>query len=524
MSFPKLFAQSVGLNCELGFNKTYMQSIAGVAVYGEFTYVAQNISSTDFGEAVFLQKIDTLGNVIWDKMLPLYDYELPLVSEIQVTGTGDVFCIGRGRQQCDVVDAEDLFILKISPEADSVWCYITTVPNYTYSNITGFTSDSLGNVIFNFGSSASNPPQTKIYTCNSSGQVIDSLFAQVHVLDHLVNFTGYAKVGSNENILYGLASTGIPTNTKVFSTYIQSMEVIQDTLFILTSDSIFKLDTAFHILSGTTIGGFTAYSNLQVSSDKIELLSVTPSEVYIHSLTRLLQHFQTDTIPVVSGQNSYLSYNEEHFSIAWDVELFLGSVVKYLDYSRKSPENIFVHSTDIGITQMVVTDSIIQFYDATSFFLNISVDVLVKNIGNKTLNSCRLNCLKSPSYFACVSIMYKKYFTNLNLAPGESVWFSLDTVMRSFLYLSQFPSGLIQSQVCVYTSHPNYLTDLDVSNDYICKNVQAGYVGLETHTPPSNVTLRKIIDITGRETTFRPNTPLIYIYSDGSVKRVYRME
>jgi hypothetical protein len=40
--------------------------------------------------------------------------------------------------------------------------------------------------------------------------------------------------------------------------------------------------------------------------------------------------------------------------------------------------------------------------------------------------------------------------------------------------------------------------------------------------PPAQ--LIKIVDYLGRETDFRPNTPLVYIYSDGSTKRVFRIE
>ena len=34
----------------------------------------------------------------------------------------------------------------------------------------------------------------------------------------------------------------------------------------------------------------------------------------------------------------------------------------------------------------------------------------------------------------------------------------------------------------------------------------------------------KIVDYLGRETSFKPNTPLIYLYSDGSTKRIMRLE
>lgn len=36
--------------------------------------------------------------------------------------------------------------------------------------------------------------------------------------------------------------------------------------------------------------------------------------------------------------------------------------------------------------------------------------------------------------------------------------------------------------------------------------------------------LIKIVDLTGRETPFKPNTPLIYIYSDGTTEKVFKME
>lgn len=36
--------------------------------------------------------------------------------------------------------------------------------------------------------------------------------------------------------------------------------------------------------------------------------------------------------------------------------------------------------------------------------------------------------------------------------------------------------------------------------------------------------LVKITDLMGRETVFAPNTPLIYVYSDGSVRRVFEFE
>ena len=49
------------------------------------------------------------------------------------------------------------------------------------------------------------------------------------------------------------------------------------------------------------------------------------------------------------------------------------------------------------------------------------------------------------------------------------------------------------------------------------------YTGLE-EIIQSEKELIKIIDFMGRETEFKPNTPLIFIYSDGTRERVMEIE
>ena len=45
-----------------------------------------------------------------------------------------------------------------------------------------------------------------------------------------------------------------------------------------------------------------------------------------------------------------------------------------------------------------------------------------------------------------------------------------------------------------------------------------------TDLNPTHKKLLKILDVLGRETSFKPNTPLIYVYNDGSIEKVFEVD
>lgn len=71
------------------------------------------------------------------------------------------------------------------------------------------------------------------------------------------------------------------------------------------------------------------------------------------------------------------------------------------------------------------------------------------------------------------------------------------------------------------TANGNYAVEVTVAG---CSTVSAceliDFIGI-SELNPTEKQLLKIVDLTGRETTFKANTPLIYIYSDGSTERVF---
>ena len=65
-----------------------------------------------------------------------------------------------------------------------------------------------------------------------------------------------------------------------------------------------------------------------------------------------------------------------------------------------------------------------------------------------------------------------------------------------------------------------FVTQNNCSDTSDCINIST--LGLEAHQPSKN--LIQILDMMGRETTFKPNTPLIYVYDDGSTEKVFTIE
>ena len=71
-------------------------------------------------------------------------------------------------------------------------------------------------------------------------------------------------------------------------------------------------------------------------------------------------------------------------------------------------------------------------------------------------------------------IFYTNEFTNINLAANDSIWINLGLVS----YNTYLFTDTIDIDLCVYTSHPNHVTDTIVPNDQFCTKVFFGIVGL----------------------------------------------
>ena len=70
-----------------------------------------------------------------------------------------------------------------------------------------------------------------------------------------------------------------------------------------------------------------------------------------------------------------------------------------------------------------------------------------------------------------------------------------------------------------------FMVDSDVSFSNNCNYPEScGGSTVNLSVVNASKNLIQILDLMGRETSFKPNTPLIYVYDDGSTEKVFRIE
>lgn len=105
--------------------------------------------------------------------------------------------------------------------------------------------------------------------------------------------------------------------------------------------------------------------------------------------------------------------------------------------------------------------------------------------------------------------------------PTTMVYTSTDSRIGGDVGNSGFPSGVyLDGSLDQLAIWDRELTPSEIT--FLCDNNNT--LTINETSKDSEKELMKIIDFMGRETEFKPNTPLIYIYNDGSTKRVMEMK
>ena len=107
--------------------------------------------------------------------------------------------------------------------------------------------------------------------------------------------------------------------------------------------------------------------------------------------------------------------------------------------------------------------------------------------------------------------------TCLNVANGNNTNITAST---TFQYNSNLSCIQVDDAVWSTANWTNIDPQTSFSED--CNNDCSSPASLSELTTSKN--LIQIFDLMGRETSFKPNTPLIYVYDDGSIEKVFSVE
>ncbi|WP_146194127.1 T9SS type A sorting domain-containing protein [Brumimicrobium oceani] len=462
---------SQGLNGEIALNDDYNQVSENVVVIDEFSYFIKQQSSSGFFTYCDLIKADTAGNIVWNTPITLQSVEYLRGMEIIPSENGGVYILGHARPGCDYGDDNFDFLQKYNASGALIWNR-NFLDSDNYDNkMTGLSLGQNNELCI----SRSSPQESNIYTLNYDGIFLDTLNVNKTYLESIINFTGYSKIAHNGISIFGFDNNGNTISSVDFSSRVKDMEVLNDTLYALTSDSIFSFNTNFQTIESSTIAGYNGYSNLKVGNNKIEFVSQGVNDQFILTVNRQLAINDVLAIPAKIDADQPKDFNDIHFTTTINFNLTSYKSIRHLDFSRESTQDAVINSTDIGIVDIQQTQvSAIHNPGFEGIYtIKLWADVMIKNYGNKTLESCRINHKISPG--VCGYTYYTEQFENLNLAPNDSMWVSLGFMHNNTYY---FTDSTISLDICVYTSHPNSKTDLNVPNDNYCEEIIFGTLDL----------------------------------------------
>jgi hypothetical protein len=501
---------------EIGFNADYNQLSKGAVVIGDHSYWVRSQSVTPgFFTYHFFTKLDTLGNVLFDNLIPL-NVELAEVKGVESSIDNSVYLYGQAWPVCDVASGCFWFVYKYDLNGAVIWSKTWDNESCSDVSMSGLSTTNSGEFYVNIVNNA----VSKIYTLSASGIETDSLTITAFNLQRISSTSAFTHVASKNNVLYGIDNSGGITDSIHYTTSVQGLEVVNDSVFILTQDSIFVYNASLQVISAGNVVGTNLYSDLMVSNGDIQFVSNQGNSIRLHALTHDLVEIQNTIFPVEVDDGDHITYGDKHLVTTINHTLTEYRAVRVVDYSRLSNQDELVNWTDIGIVDIFPVQTTVESFGQPGVYTyEIWADVLVKNFGNNTLNGCRINHIISP-FGICQPYVFTEYYNNLTLQPGDSVWIPLGSFHTG---VSGFMSDTLSVDICLYTSHPNALTDLVMANDSYCESIVLGYVGLD-ELEQNKKELVRVIDLMGRETGDQPNTLLIYVYSDGTTEKVYKLE
>ena len=533
-----------GLNVELGFNNAISQSAFPVLNYGGNSYF---IRYEDFPEFSYskqiLSKHDTLGNLLWERDVEFdsvflanidqWDTKPKQTLELLADSSG-VYLFAYGLLgQCDVLGDAIVLVDKISHNGQKLWTHNKSFPfggfsNNEFEGASGFSLDETGKLYL----MRNEENVSSIITLNAfDGSQTDSLSVDLNTATSILQTNDLGFLVAEENEIKKIDSSGVTIQVFSFDQRIKELLKFNSQFYALIGDSIVGINDSLTEFNYYYDVNYSDLQKLKVIDDQLWLTSQSNENTLVlnfgqvngieimKSIPKAMQLFSFRS----NDFNGVFDFDKYHITFVELFELTERKSLRYLDYSLKDSEQFQRIDSDVGVVGIEVTDANIS-YSTSQLNIQLSGKVCIKNFGNNPINSVRINNFHYVNYFNCSFEAFSEVFNNVNILPNDTAWFYCSDLHRSFGFYSPSMEGNpINQNICVYSSHPNNLVDLNVGNDEGCELLVLGFHGIGTiSSNNSNHKLIKIVDVLGRETIKQPGHLLFYIYDDGQVEKVFQ--
>jgi hypothetical protein len=159
----------------------------------------------------------------------------------------------------------------------------------------------------------------------------------------------------------------------------------------------------------------------------------------------------------------------------------------------------------------------------------VEVEIKFNNISNDELAGVQFD-IDNVEFYSFYGGDIEMYDLTISFGPSTVIAFSLNgnTIPPSNSILTKIKMKVIDqnTDVCINNTVVSNLSGIEIPSipgdcfSYGTLTIDP-ILGSMSH---QNRELVTIIDQLGRETPFKPNTPLIYIYDDGSTEKVFTIE
>ena len=473
-----------GLNFETGYNNFYDQSADAVLSVGDHSYMAYVEESSNSYSDGYLLKYDSLGNVLWSENVVSGGSLFLKISALLPAQDGGVYVCGSGRLQCEI-DEFFVFVNKISTDGELIWENVledsSTDQIQTYISYASGFSLVDDHVVFGLGGTLMDDVESDTFNAlisyNDQGELIDSLSIDESYLEGFVSLDGTGYVAYSEQTIFKYNQLGEMSQFTQMNNYIRGLMVVEDEYYVLLPGLLMVLNSNLVEENSYTISGSSDLYHLKMFNDQVSFIS---GGSWQSSIITFDENFQTNTIatiPVEVNLWNHFDYSGTHFDFAENFMLTEKAGVRYRNFSLSDTDDASVNTTDIALINVAGNDLIV-LNETTENTFNVEVDVsvLIKNNGTNTLNSARLN--KNITWGICSPYYFSQEYDDLNIEPGDSLWINIGLIWLEGVEILP-GANEVELEMCIYSSHPNSLTDLNVENDEVCEVLNLSYVGID---------------------------------------------